>query len=385
MQKATTLPISGKINFFYLPFMEFDVSSLSLIFSIPSGEYTMEYLQHGHINKTFRITRDGRPVYILQKINTGIFKDPDRLMANYHLVAGSLNAVAWSGDLRIKSPEIIQTQDGSLYYTDNQSYCWRLVTFIEGIEFDKVRRDEYIAYEGGRAFGSFLSGVSGIDPEKLHIILPDFHSLQKRYYDFLKALESDPAKRASPISQEIEYVKSGYLSMRTIPDLIAKGDIPLRVVHNDTKLSNVIFSVDGKAAGVIDLDTVMPGSVLFDFGDAIRSCANSACEDEPDLTKVMFEISFFEAFSKGFIGSAKEILNKTEIDLLPESALLLTYIIGVRFLTDYLNGDVYYHTQYPDHNLVRARVQFSLLSQMKSQLNDMHQIINQHVGNLTEK
>jgi Ser/Thr protein kinase RdoA (MazF antagonist) len=365
--------------------MEFDVSSLSLIFRIPSGEYTMEYLQHGHINKTFRITRDGRPVYILQKINTGIFKDPDWLMANYQLVTGSLNATIWSGGHRIKTPEIIQTKDGNLYYTDNQSYCWRLVTYIDGIEFDKVRRNENTAYEGGIAFGTFLSGVSGIDPEKLHIILPDFHSLQKRYNDFLKALKSDQAKRASSISQEIEFVKSGYQSMRTIPDLIAKGDIPSRVVHNDTKLSNVIFSADGKAAGVIDLDTVMPGSVLFDFGDAIRSCANSACEDEPDLTKVMFEFSFFEAFSKGFIDSAKGILNKTEIGLLPESALLLTYIIGVRFLTDYLNGDVYYHTQYANHNLVRARVQFSLLSQMESQLIEMHGIISQIVGNLTEK
>ncbi len=365
--------------------MDFDVSKLPDIFRIPEGHYTIEHLQHGHINKTFRVIENGRPAFILQKINTAVFNDPESLMTNYQLVTTSLNASFRSGDLRIKTPEIIPAKDGKLYYTDYQFNYWRLISFIEGIEFDKVLRDDHTAYEGGLAFGSFLSGVSGIDPALLHVILPDFHSLLKRYDDFLKALESDTAKRASLISKEIDFVKSRHLSMQTIPDLIANGTIPLRVVHNDTKLSNVIFSDNGKAAGVIDLDTVMPGSALFDFGDAIRSCANSACEDEPDLTKVIFEISFFEAFSKGFIVSAKGILNKTEIDLLPESALLLTYIIGVRFLTDYLNGDVYYHTQYSDHNLVRASVQFSLLSQMESQLIEMHQIINQIDGNLLVK
>ncbi|MBK6962699.1 MAG: aminoglycoside phosphotransferase family protein [Bacteroidales bacterium] len=364
--------------------MDFDVSKLSEIFRIPEGHYTIEHLQHGHINKTFRVIENGTPRFILQKINTGVFNNPDSLMANYQLVTSSLNASFRSGDFRIKTPEIIQTQDGSLYYTDNQINYWRLITYIEGIEFDKVRRDDHTAYEGGLAFGSFLSGVSGIDPALLYVILPDFHSLQKRYSDFLNAMESNPANRASLISQEIEFVKSRNRSMQIIPDLIAKGEIPLRVVHNDTKLSNVIFSHEGKAVGVIDLDTVMPGSALFDFGDAIRSCANSACEDEPDLTKVMFEIGFFKAFSKGFAHSAKGILNKTEINHLPESALLLTYIIGIRFLTDYLNGDVYYHTQYAEHNLVRARVQFSLLSQMESQLNEMHLIINQLVDNLSE-
>ncbi|MHC1774385.1 MAG: phosphotransferase enzyme family protein [Lentimicrobium sp.] len=365
--------------------MDFDVSKLSEIFRIPEDHYTIEHLQHGHINKTFRVIKDGRPVFILQKINTSVFNDPDSLMANYQLVTTSFNSSFRSGDLRIQTPEIIPAKDEKLYYTDDQFNYWRLITFIEGIEFDKVQRDDHTAYEGGLAFGSFLTGVSGIDPALLHVILPDFHSLLKRYNDFLKALESDPAKRASLISQEINFVKSRHRSMQTIPGLIANGTIPLRVVHNDTKLSNVIFSDNGKAAGVIDLDTVMPGSALFDFGDAIRSCANSACEDEPDLAKVMFEISFFKAFSEGFILSARDILNKTEIDLLPESALLLTYIIGLRFLTDYLNGDVYYHTQYSDHNLVRARVQFSLLSQMETDLTEMHEVINQIVDSFAEK
>jgi Ser/Thr protein kinase RdoA (MazF antagonist) len=357
--------------------MNFDASTLSRTFRIPDDVYSLEHLQHGHINKTFRVKRDGKPVYILQQINTGIFINPDLLMSNYRLVTETLSAYRWPESVNLKVPEIIPTYDGKDYSIDNQSNCWRLITYIDGTDINMVTRDEHTAYEGGLAFGAFLKGVSGIDPISLHPILPDFHSFEKRYGDFITSLKSDPIGRVALVSEEIEFVKARHSAMLQIPDLIAAGIIPKRVVHNDTKLTNVIFSVDVKAVGVIDLDTVMSGSALFDFGDAIRSCTNPANEDEQELTRVIFRIGFFEAFSKGYLESSNGLLTKVEIDLLPESALLLTFIIGIRFLTDYLNGDVYYQTQYADHNLVRTRVQFRLLSQMESQLLHMHDIINQ--------
>lgn len=365
--------------------MDFDASTFAQTFRIPGGRYSFEYLEHGHINKTFRVKRDSKPVYILQQINTGVFNNPDLLMANYRLVTDTLSAYRWPETVKLKVPEIIPTREGKFYSIDNQSNCWRLITYIDGAEINLVSRNENTAYEGGLAFGAFLKGISGIDPLSLHTILPDFHSYEKRYGDFITSVKSDPNGRAALVFGEIEFVKGRQISMMQIPDLIAAGIIPERVVHNDTKLTNVIFSENGKAVGVIDLDTVMPGSALFDFGDGIRSCANPANEDEQDLTKVIFETGFFEAFSRGYLEAVNGLLSRVETDLLPESALLLTCIIGMRFLTDYLNGDVYYHTQYPDHNLIRARVQFRLLSQMESQLVQMHDIINQIEKSLHRK
>ncbi len=365
--------------------MDYDVSKLSQTFRIADGKYTSEHIQHGHINNTFRILRDGKPVYILQQINTAIFTDPDQLMANYRLVTETLAAYTWPESISLQVPGIICTSEGNLFYTDHQSNCLRLISYIEGTECNEVPRDNNTAYEGGLAFGAFLKSVSGIDPALLNTILPDFHSFQKRYADFLTALKSDPTCRGDKVHEEIAFVTNRYQAMMKIPEMLVSGAIPVRVVHNDTKLSNVVFSKNGKAVGVIDLDTVMPGSALFDFGDAIRSAANSAKEDEEDLTKVIFEIGFFKAFALGYLKSTHGLLTKTEIDFLPESALLLTCIIGIRFLTDYLNGDVYYHTQYMEHNLTRARVQFKLLSQMELQLTEMHTFtreIEQTMGNM---
>jgi Ser/Thr protein kinase RdoA (MazF antagonist) len=365
--------------------MNTDDSTFAQTFRVPDGRYSFEHLKYGHINKTFRVKRDGKPVFILQQLNTSVFNNPDLLMANYRLVSETLSAYRWPESVSLKVPEIIPTCEGKLYSIDNQSDCWRLITYIDGRDITMVPRDANTAYEGGLAFGAFLKGVSGIDPNLLHTILPDFHSFEKRYRDFITSVNSDPIGRAALVSKEIEFVKSRYPAMMKVPDAIAAGFIPERIVHNDTKLTNVIFSGIGKAVGVIDLDTVMPGSALFDFGDAIRSCANPANEDEQDLTKVIFEIGFFEAFSRGYLESTNGLLSVAEKDLLPVSALLLTCIIGIRFLTDYLNGDVYYQTQYPEHNLVRARVQFRLLIQMESQLAQMHDMINQIEKSLHRK
>ena len=356
--------------------MEFNANSLSQIFRIPSADYSFEHLLCGHINTTYKILKDGKPLYILQKVNTDVFKNIDNLMDNFQMVVRNFIGNRPEDDLELKIPEIIPCNNDSLYYTDNQSQHWRLITYINGADNNSVGLCEHVSYQGGRAFGSFLKGVSGINPDSIHEILPDFHSLEKRYNDFSTAVQSDIVKRSTFATEEIRFAVSRYQSMRKIPSLIENGIIPLRLVHNDTKLSNVIFAGCGKAVGVVDLDTVMPGSALFDFGDAIRSSANMASEDEQDLSKVHFDIGLFEAFAHGYLDTAGDLLTKTERELLPDSALLLTYIIGIRFLTDYLNGDIYYQTKYDDHNLIRARVQFRLLSQMESELVNMQKVID---------
>lgn len=358
--------------------MDLDFKKLYDVFCIPSTDYSVERVQHGHINNTFLVTSGGRSAYILQQVNTGIFSNIDQLMANYRLVSETLSGYKWPSGFHLTIPELIITKEGKTFYSGKSNTCWRLITFIDGADCSAVPRNTETAYQGGLAFGTFLTGLSEIDHNSLHQILPDFHSMNRRYGDFLSILQSDPAGRKSLSEEEIRFVTSRHLSLMEIPDCLDSGEIPLRVVHNDTKLSNVIFSGDGTYKGVIDLDTVMAGSALFDFGDAIRSCANAACEDEPDLTKVKFEIGLFEAFSKGYLESTGSLLLKKEIDLLPESALLMTYMIGLRFLTDYLDGDKYFHTDYESHNMVRARVQFRLLRQMELNLNEMHTIIENH-------
>jgi Ser/Thr protein kinase RdoA (MazF antagonist) len=358
--------------------MDFDFTKLCNVFRIPATDYAVERVQHGHINSTFLVTSGGIPKYILQKVNTEVFSNIDLLMANYRLVSETLGSYRWPAGFHLTIPELILTKEGKTHYSGITDRCWRLITFIDGADCSAVPRNTETAYQGGLAFGTFLTGLSEIDPNSLHQILPDFHSLKKRYHDFLNILESDPAGRKSLADDEIGFVMSRKPYMMKIPDCLESGKIPLRVVHNDTKLSNVIFSGDGTYKGVIDLDTVMAGSALFDFGDAIRSCANAACEDEPDLTRVKFDIGLFDAFSKGYIESTGSLLLKKETDLLPESALLMTYIIGLRFLTDYLDGDKYFHTDYESHNMVRARVQFRLLRQMELCLNEMHTIIENH-------
>ncbi len=356
--------------------MEFNANSLSQIFRIPDADYSLEHLLRGHINTTYKILKDRKPIYILQKVNTDVFKNIDNLMNNYQMIVRNFIGNNPNDGVELKIPDIIPCKNDSLYYTDNQSQHWRLITYISGADNGSIDLCEHISYQGGRAFGSFLKGVSGINPASIYEILPDFHSLEKRYNDFSKAVDLDMVKRSTFANEEILFAVSRYQSMKKIPFLIENGTIPLRLVHNDTKLSNVIFAGSGKAVGVVDLDTVMPGSALFDFGDAIRSSANTAAEDEQDLSKVRFDIKLFEAFTHGYLDTAGDLLTKTETELLPDSALLLTYIIGIRFLTDYLNGDIYYQTKYDDHNLIRARVQFRLLSQMESELVNMHKVID---------
>lgn len=359
-----------------------DIESVPGQFVEDLRAYTTVPITQGHINQTHKVMVDGVPAFLLQQINSTVFHNVDALMQNTRLVLVTLEAAMAKHSEGLLVPKLILTKTGSPYYTDEEGKYWRMFSFISGSKTIESVRKYSDAYEGGRAYGLFLDGVSGLQAEQLNITIPDFHSLEIRFKAFENAVKLNPVNRKNEAKEEIEFAISLIDIRMSIPDMIAAGSIPVRTVHNDTKFNNLIFSRQGKAIAVVDLDTVMPGSALFDFGDAIRTAANTAPEDEANLKNVKFNISVFEAFAAGYIKSAAHLLTTTELNNFPEAALFMTYIIGLRFLTDFLNGDVYYHTRYPNHNLIRARVQFELLRKMQDELPKMKKTIDRILAKL---
>ena len=356
--------------------MATDVESIPGQFAEDLSTCTTVPITLGHINQTHKVMVNGVPTYLLQQINNTVFQNVEALMQNTQLVLNTLETAMAAHSDGLLIPKLILTKAGTTYYKDDEGKYWRMFSFIAGSKTVETVKKYSDAYEGGKAYGLFLDGVSALQPEQLSITIPDFHSLDVRFMALQNAIELNTANRKNEAKEEIEFALSMIGPRMNIPDLIAKGSIPTRIVHNDTKFNNLIFSHRGKAIAVIDLDTVMPGSALFDFGDAIRTAANSAREDEANLKNVKFDISIFEAFAAGYIESTEHLLTPLELENFPEAALFMTYIIGIRFLTDFLNGDVYFHTRYPNHNLIRARVQFELLRKMQQQLPEMKKVIN---------
>ena len=356
--------------------MATDVESIPGQFAEDLSTCTTVPITLGHINQTHKVMVNGVPTYLLQQINNTVFQNVEALMQNTQIVLNTLEAAMAAHSDGLLIPKLILTKAGTTYYKDDEGKYWRMFSFIAGSKTVETVKKYSDAYEGGKAYGLFLDGVSALQPEQLSITIPDFHSLDVRFKALQNAFELNTANRKNEAKEEIEFALSMIGPRMNIPDLIAKGSIPTRIVHNDTKFNNLIFSHRGKAIAVIDLDTVMPGSALFDFGDAIRTAANSAREDEANLKNVKFDISIFEAFAAGYIESTEHLLTPLELENFPEAALFMTYIIGIRFLTDFLNGDVYFHTRYPNHNLIRARVQFELLRKMQQQLPEMKKVIN---------
>lgn len=362
--------------------MKTDVINILNSFLEPGMETDALQLSTGHINKTYKILVDGTPAYILQQINHKVFSDIDGLMQNTRLVLSTLAAYVAQKPGQLQVQDLIQTLDGKWVHRDNEGGYWRMFSYINGAKtIESVRRYSH-AYEGGKAYGMFLEGVSGLTPDQLTTVIPDFHSLELRYKAFEHALELNPVNRKPEAAAEIAFARGKIDSMMLIPEMILSGELPLRIVHNDTKFNNLIFSSDGRAIAVTDLDTVMPGTSLFDFGDAIRTAANKSREDEPDVRKILFDISVFESFAAGYIESAGELLTGKEIELFPVAAQYMTYIMGIRFLTDFLHGDEYYHTRYPGHNLTRCRAQFALLGRMDEQIKVMDKAISRVTARL---
>jgi Ser/Thr protein kinase RdoA (MazF antagonist) len=329
----------------------------------------------GHIHATFliRTTETDAPDYILQKMNQKVFPDIDLLMNNIDRVTQHLQDKSNARD-GFTVLQMVKTRNQQNYFEHSNGIFWRMFLNVPGsISYDEVPNPA-IAYEVGKAYGNFLFLLNDFPVHNLKPVIPDFHSIEKRFSDFERSVKNDPANRKSEIISEIDLVYSQIDEMKIVPELGQQGKFPLRVTHNDTKINNVLFNAQGKAICVIDLDTVMPGLSLYDFGDAIRTAAATAPEDEADLSKMKIDLQIFEAFTKGFLEKTRYILTKDEIEYLAFSCRYITFIQGMRFLTDYLDGDKYYKTSCENHNLLRARAQFKLAESMRENFKEMQRI-----------
>jgi len=345
---------------------------------------------NGHINTTYLVktTPVDCPDYVLQKINRHVFNNIPALMRNIQLVTEHLrNKLRQNSnaDPRREVLTVILTQSGALFYCDEAGDYWRMYLNIsDSVSFDMVE-NEQMALRGGQAFGRFLALLADLPASELYTTIPEFHDLDRRLQNFYNAVKKDSAGRVNKAQKEIAFITERAERMQVINHLAAQGRIPQRITHNDTKFNNILFDRQKRALCVIDLDTVMPGLIHFDFGDAIRTCANTAAEDEADLSGVRMDIDLFRSYARGFLLETAFMLNQTEIDQLAFSAKLMTFIIGLRFLTDYLEDDRYYRIHYKEHNLVRARTQFQLLRSMEEQYDSMRRIIEEEAHEATSR
>ncbi|MBQ7820832.1 MAG: aminoglycoside phosphotransferase family protein [Clostridia bacterium] len=353
--------------------MGYDINDIIRHFDI---EFETSPYGNGHINDTY-IT-GCKPRYILQRINSNVFKNPPEVMANIAKVCDFLREkiAAEGGDPDRETLTLIRTVDGKEYHKENEQDYFRVYKFIEdSISLDSPENTEQF-YNAARAFGKFQRLLSDFPADKLHETIKNFHHTPKRFEALEEAIEKDVCGRLKDVMPEVEFARQRRDVCSLIIDGIADGSIPLRVTHNDTKLNNVMLdAATGKGLCVIDLDTVMPGSLLYDFGDALRAGANAAAEDETNLDLVKIDLDMFEAFARGFCEELADSFTQREIELLPMSAIILTFECGIRFLTDYLSGDTYFKIHRPEHNLDRARDQFKLVYDMEQKLDEMNAII----------
>lgn len=346
------------------------------------GEYIGYYLSNdGHINNTFVLEFDdglGKiKSYLLQLINTNVFKNPDELMENIVGVTEYLRKIVVDngGDPERECLNVYFTSDGKPYYRDADGNCWRCYNFITGAHSCQSIDDPETFANAARAFGKFQCLLADYPSETLHETIPNFHNTLSRFADFEKAVSDNIAGRADSVRDEIDFVLARRDDAGVLVKLLEKGKLPLRVTHNDTKLNNVMFDNEtDEGICVIDLDTVMPGLSLYDFGDSIRFGANTAAEDEKDLSKVSLSLPLYREYTAGYLSTAGQSLTPTEVEYLPFSAKLMTFECGMRFLTDYLNGDTYFRIAYDDHNLDRCRTQFRLVEDMERKMENMKAI-----------
>ena len=339
---------------------------------------------NGHINDTKYVVIDiggERKEFILQKINKNVFKNPPALMENYTGVTAFLREkiIAAGGDPERETLNVVKTKSGMNYHIDENGDYWRLILFVvNSRSYDLVERPEQF-YDSAVAFGNFQYLLRDYPADTLHEIIPNFHNTPDRLRIFKEALAADVCGRAAGVKEEIDFVLAREAFASTLERAHSEGKLPLKVTHNDTKLNNILFdkSTD-RPLCIIDLDTIMPGYSVNDFGDSIRFGATTALEDEVDLSKVNFDINLYELYVKGFIKGANGGLSKGEIEMLPIGAIMMTYECGTRFLTDYLSGDTYFRTSRPNHNLDRARNQFKLVKDMEANLSKMHEIVNKY-------
>ncbi len=339
----------------------------------------------GHINDTYAVyvNEDGaeRLGYVIQRINTQVFKKPREVMENIFGVTEFLRrkALERGGDPDRETLNYLKTRTGDNYFEDADGGPWRCYNFIPDSVCIESVRSEQDFYNSAKSFGAFLRELGDYPADTLHETIEKFHDTRKRYADFERALERDVLGRAKHCEAEIAFVRARRADCAVLMDLLEAGQLPLRVTHNDTKLNNILFDEKtGQGLCVIDLDTIMPGLALNDYGDSIRFGASSAAEDEPDLAKVHFVLPLFEAYTKGYLEAAGDVLTDMEKQYLPWGAKLMTLECGIRFLTDYLQGDTYFKVTRPAQNLERCRTQFKLVREMEESWAEMQRIVKKY-------
>jgi Ser/Thr protein kinase RdoA (MazF antagonist) len=337
----------------------------------------------GHINNTYLVDCDGTDKkYTLQRINTAIFKDPCALMENICAVTEYLDK--HGRDVYRAVLHVVPTKDGANYYTCADG-TFRVYDFIDNTFTVQTVTDASEMRRSGEAFGSFVRCLDGFPADVLHETIPHFHDTPKRYEAFEAAVAADVCGRASSVAEEIAFVRNHRNIMATLTDALAKGEVPLRVTHNDTKLNNVLLDPDTlRPVAVIDLDTVMPGLALYDFGDSIRAGTNPVAEDEPDASLVYCNMEYFRAYTEGYLSACGAMLTEKEIELLPISGIMMTLECGMRFLTDYLSGDTYFHTTRDGQNLDRCRTQFKLVADMEANYDTLVKTVSDIMSKIKE-
>lgn len=367
--------------------IEETLRSICTIFGLPGTFEKYEIIVMGNINNTYKVTYrhpDGfLKSYIVQKVNMYVFKKPKQIMNNIDLITTHIknkNFALGITDTR-RFMHFYHTHNSNKrrnYYVDDNHGFWRISKYIESSETYNVCDDLYVLEEAGRAFGKFQHALSDFNAQKLYETIPNFHNTKKRLSDFFVHVNEDSCDRVESVSAEIDYIAQLRDRVCQLTDMLEAGELPLRVTHNDTKINNVLFDMDNKdALVVIDLDTVMPGLVAHDFGDAVRFAANTAAEDEADLSKVSFDLEKYEAFAKGFIPEVKESLTEKEVKTLALGALTMTVELAERFLDDYITGDNYFKIKYPGHNIVRTKCQIALAKDIESKFERMQSIVEE--------
>ncbi len=344
-------------------------------FRLQGEIYSYDAITMGNINSTYKVTYmredDILKSYLFQKVNTHVFKNPVKIMENIDRVTTYI---------RERYPDEIalhyhHTDEGLNYYVCDEDSFWRVVNYVDSLTFNSSE-DLKVIESTGKAFGQFQTRLSDFDGSVLHETIPDFHNTKKRLDTLFSNIEKDEYGRVREVAKEIEYIASVREKAAELSVLFENGEIPKRVTHNDTKCNNVLFDrVTKEPIVVIDLDTIMPGMSMYDFADAVRFIANTAEEDEPDVSKVFFDTAKFRAFAKGFIGATHKSLEGVEINNLVKASFSITVELASRFLDDYITGDKYFRCKYPKHNLVRARCQLALAKDIERKWNELEWIV----------
>ena len=351
-----------------------EIQRVSEQFAIRGEITAITQLTKGYINRTYHVETlsDTGHVhkYILQRINTNVFPDVDALMENFKFITDhlhgklSLPATTRKGAVQMLRP----TKDGRAYLK-NDSGCWRMLTYIDNVYSLDIPDSPETFYYAGRAFGKFLKEMADVKTGDIYTVIPNFHNTRSRYEQLEQAIEADPKGRVNEVEQEIAFVRARTNNFGIITDALDRGQVPTRIGHNDCNLNTILFDINSHLpVAVIDLDTVMPSSPLYDFGDSMRIGTNTAKDDEKDLSKVSCDLNLYEKYARGYLEECGSILTKEELELLPLAALVITSEDGIRFLMDHINGDTYYNIFYPGQNLDRAHTQLTLLADMEKKL-----------------